>query len=57
MDIVSKKLFIDSFVGFFAPIRLVSLIGVFMLVIGVIIGVETLINKFVNPDGPIGYST
>lgn len=52
------KLFIDSFVSFsFAPIRLVSLVGIFMFLIGCIIGISTLVNKIVNPTVPIGYST
>ncbi len=52
------KLFIDSFVAFsFMPIRLVSIIGICMFVIGVIIGIATIVNKIMNPDVPIGYST
>jgi len=52
------KLFIDSFVAFsFAPLRLVSLVGIGMFVIGFFIGCVTLINKIVNPTVPIGYST
>lgn len=52
------KLFIDSFVAFsFMPIRLVSLIGVFMFLIGLIIGAASIINKLINPAVPMGYST
>lgn len=52
------KLFIDSFVAFsFMPIRLVSIIGICMFVIGVIIGIATIVNKIMNPDVPVGYST
>lgn len=52
------KVFIDSFISFsFMPIRLVSVIGLFMFLIGIVIGIFTLVNKFVNPDVPIGYST
>lgn len=52
------KLFIDSFVAFsFMPIRLVSIIGVLIFVLGIIIGVATIINKIVSPSVPIGYST
>lgn len=52
------KLFIDSFVAFsFMPIRMVSIIGVLIFVIGVIIGIFTLVNKIVNPAVPVGYST
>lgn len=52
------KLFIDSFVSFsFAPIRLVSIVGVFIFCIGVIIGIATIINKLISPNVPIGYST
>ena len=52
------KLMIDSFVSFsFAPIRLVSIIGMIMFAIGFIIGVVTIINKIINFDTPAGYST
>ncbi len=52
------KLFIDSFVAFsFMPIRLVSIIGILMFVVGFAIGLVTLINKIANPAVPIGYST
>lgn len=52
------KLFIDSFVAFsFMPIRLVSIIGVCMFMLGIIIGIATIINKFVNFGVPVGYST
>ena len=52
------KLFIDSFVAFsFAPIRVVSILGVIMFAAGIIIGLVTIINKIVNPAVPVGYST
>ena len=52
------KLFIDSFVAFsFAPIRLVSIIGIVIFVLGIVIGVVSVINKLVNPNVPLGYST
>lgn len=52
------KLFIDSFVAFsFMPIRLVSIIGILMFVIGCVIGIATIVNRLLNPDVPIGYST
>lgn len=52
------KLFIDSFVSFsYAPLRLVSMIGIFMFFMGIIIGLQTLVNKIINPAVPIGYST
>ncbi len=52
------KLFIDSFVAFsFAPIRLVSLAGVFLFLVGLIIILVALINKLINPAVPQGYST
>ena len=52
------KLFIDSFVAFsFMPIRLVSMIGIIIFFIGILIGIFTIINKFINPSVPIGYST
>lgn len=52
------KLFIDSFVAFsFMPIRLVSIIGMLMFIVGFAIGIITIINKLVDPSVPIGYST
>lgn len=52
------KLFIDSFVAFsFAPIRLVSIVGVLMFLVGVLIGIEAVVNKIINPAVPMGYST
>ncbi|MCR5544172.1 MAG: glycosyltransferase [Eubacterium sp.] len=52
------KLFIDSFVAFsFMPIRMVSIIGIIMFCAGVLLGLFTFINKLVNPEVPIGYST
>ncbi|MCF0107151.1 MAG: glycosyltransferase [Holdemanella sp.] len=52
------KLFIDSFVSFsFMPIRLVSIVGVIVFIIGVIIGLTTVVNAIFNPEVPIGYST
>lgn len=52
------KLFIDSFVAFsFFPIRLVSLIGIAMFIIGLIVGVITIANKIFNPSVPVGYSS
>lgn len=52
------KLFIDSFVSFsYMPIRLVSSIGIIIFIIGVILGIVTITNKFVNPDVQSGYST
>lgn len=52
------KLFIDSFVAFsFMPIRLVSIIGILMFLIGCVIGIVTIVNKLMNPSAPIGYTT
>lgn len=52
------KLFIDSFVAFsYMPIRLVSLVGILMFIIGIIVGGVTIINKLMNPLAPAGYST
>ena len=52
------KLFIDSFVAFsFMPIRLVSIIGGIIFIVGLVIGLEAIINKIINPSVPIGYST
>lgn len=52
------KLFIDSFVSFsFVPIRLVSIVGVIIFFIGLALGLVTIINRIMNPDVPVGYST
>lgn len=52
------KLFIDSFVSFsFMPIRLVSIIGICIFIIGLFLGIMTIVNKIVNPQVPVGYST
>ena len=52
------KLLIDSFVAFsYMPIRLVSLLGIAMFILGIVIGIVTMINKMCNPEVPIGYST
>ena len=52
------KVFIDSFVAFsFMPIRLVSIIGILIFILGIIIGLATIANKILNPAVPIGYST
>lgn len=52
------KLMIDSFVSFsFAPIRMVSIAGIIMFVIGIVIGIVTLVNRFTSGDVPLGYST
>lgn len=52
------KLFIDSFVAFsFFPIRLVSLVGIAMFIIGILVGIVTVVNKLFNPSVPIGYSS
>lgn len=52
------KLFIDSFVAFsFMPIRLVSIIGILMFLIGCVIGIVTIANKLTNPSAPVGYTT
>lgn len=53
------KLFIDSFVAFsFMPIRLVSIIGIIMFILGVLFGFSIIINKIINPVSPVqGYST
>lgn len=39
------------------PIRLVSIIGIIVFVFGLVMGVATIINKIVNPQTPVGYST
>lgn len=52
------KLMIDSFVSFsFAPIRAVSIVGMIMFAAGIIVGIVTIVNKIVNPEVPMGYST
>lgn len=52
------KLFIDSFVAFsFAPIQLVTIIGLILFAIGILIGIIAIINKIANPNVPVGYST
>lgn len=52
------KLFIDSFVAFsYMPIRFVSIVGIFMFMIGMIVGIFTIVNKVLNPLAPAGYST
>ncbi len=53
------KLFIDSFVAFsFMPIRLVSILGVIMALLGFIFGVVLIVNKLVSPALIIeGYTT
>ena len=52
------KLFIDSFVAFsFMPIRLVSIIGSIIFMLGVLLGIATIVNWICNPEVPIGYST
>lgn len=52
------KLFIDSFVSFsFMPIRLVSITGIIVFIIGLAVGVLTIISRLANPEVPIGYAT
>lgn len=52
------KLFIDSFVAFsFMPIRLVSFVGGFLFFVGIIMGVFAIVNRFLSPSVPAGYST
>lgn len=52
------KLFVDSFVAFsFAPIRLVSITGICIFFVGMILGILVIVNKLINPDTPVGYST
>ena len=49
---------IRVFVAFsFMPIRLVSIIGGIIFIVGLVIGLETIINKIFNPSVPSGYST
>lgn len=52
------KLFIDSFVAFsYMPIRLVSIVGILMFIIGFAAGIITIINKIRYPSMPAGYAT
>lgn len=56
---VSKKikLFIDSFVAFsFMPIRLVSLVGIFLFGLGLIVGIIALIRSIIQGSGVGSYS-
>ena len=39
------------------PIRLVSVVGILMFMVGIVIGILTIINKLVEPSVPVGYST
>ena len=53
------KLFIDSFVAFsFMPIRLVSIIGIVMFLLGVIYGIVIVVSRLLHPfDAVAGYAT
>lgn len=53
------KLFIDSFVAFsFMPIRLVSIVGILMFLLGVIYGMIIIISRLLHPfDAVAGYAT
>lgn len=52
------KILIDSFVSFsYAPIRMVSSIGIFIFAIGFIIALVTVINKYIHQSVTVGYST
>lgn len=39
------------------PIRLVSIVGIVMFVLGLLTALFTFVNKLINPAVPIGYST
>nr|WP_300797677.1 glycosyltransferase [uncultured Acetatifactor sp.] len=53
------KLFIDSFVAFsFMPIRLVSIIGIMMFLLGIIYGIIIIVSRLLHPlDAVAGYAT
>lgn len=52
------KLFIDSFVAFsFFPLRLVSIMGIIMFIMGIAYGGYIVIGKMLNPDMLLGYPT
>ena len=52
------KLFIDSFISFsFAPIRFVSLMGIAMMMVGLVIGVVTVVSRLFGGAIPEGYAT
>lgn len=53
------KLFIDSFVAFsFMPIRLVSIVGIAMFLLGVIYGIIIVVSRLLHPfDAVAGYAT
>ena len=36
---------------------MVSIVGVVMFILGILLGVGTVINRLLNPSVPIGYST
>ena len=36
---------------------MVSIVGIIIFIIGIAIGIFTVINKIVNPSVPVGYST
>ncbi len=52
------KLFIDSFVSYsYAPIRLVSIMGIVLMAFGLLVGLVTVVSRIVNAGVPEGYST
>ena len=52
------KLLIDSFVAFsYLPIRIVSVVGILMFLVGFFYGVFVVINTISNPDTPAGFPT
>lgn len=52
------KLFIDSFVAFsYAPIRMVSILGLLMFLFGLLFLIGVIISSIVYPDVPVGYPT
>ena len=52
------KIFIDSFVSFsFVPIRLVSIVGILMFIIGILFGISIVVNRLIHPYVPVGFPT
>ena len=52
------KLFIDSFISFsYVPIRLVSIMGIILLIFGFFVGIVTVVSKLIGGSIPEGYAT
>lgn len=52
------SLWVNGFTAFSTkPLQVASIVGVVFAIIGFVMGIVTLVNKFVNPLVPMGYST